>query len=143
MKRCWPILAILLPLALGLLIGACYSNSNEHKASLTEYTGSVEAKDRPPGTSCDQENIVIQDCLDACSCCFQNQDVGQNSSEGACVQFCDTLLEKEMAGNINPVYADLHGYGECILGCVSLCGANVTDQTVCWEQCKSYLDLVN
>ncbi len=133
MKRFLVLLAVLLPFALGLFIMSCDQTDWEHHP-LSEKDGNLYAKDMNSGMTCDKNNVVIQDCYDACSCCH----LGQVDGTASCVVFCDNLLLEAQDPSINESRADYTGYQECILGCVSLCGQNESGD-VCWNECKYYL----
>lgn len=140
MKRFLLVFTIVASLAMGLLMVACGDHDEwRHKDYLTQQSGDDDnnAKDRDAGElNCDMYDIIIEDCYDACSCCY----FGQEDNINLCVTHCDRLLNKTNTADYEPTKADFVLYKECSLGCVSLCGGREKDDT-CWDECKKYLGL--
>jgi hypothetical protein len=140
MKRSWLVLAVAALAAISFVLTACYGSEYRHKTHFTEQTGYLEAKDRPAGMSCTDPRVVIQDCNDACSCCYQGESTGQNNNMGYCIIACDNILNYETSGAVNSLTADPHAFGECVFGCISQCGGNDASN-ICYEECKGYLGI--
>ena len=88
--------------------------------------------------SCETSDLLITDCLDACSCC--NDPAAANTDIlGQCAHLCDTvLLRADGVKNVTSI--NLTKYKECTVGCFSIC--NKPDQDIaCYEECKYNLGL--
>lgn len=139
MKRYLLVFAILASLGMGLFLTACGDHDEyRHKDYLTQQSDNDDnAKDRSDDQlNCELFDLVIEDCFDACSCCY----FGQEENINLCVTQCDALLMKQYEVDHEPTKADYTRYKECTLGCVSVCEANEKDDT-CFEECKIYLGL--
>lgn len=136
MKKHGLMLAIVFIAATALLFSACGNGDYEHKDNLTQDDGQINAKDRDPGVSCDSGEVRVEDCYDACSCCY----FGQEDNMADCVRDCDYLLVRQNEVEHNPSKADYDRFNYCTLGCISLCGEREKEE-VCWDECKTYLGL--
>jgi hypothetical protein len=141
MKRHLFWLVIISALALcALAIGCSATEKNEGRekeyALQQEKDQGAHAVDRDPDQTCDEADIIVANCEDACSCCYLGQEVNMET----CVLYCDALLERMYDDNVVVMHADFHRYVECTLGCVSLCGEREKTD-VCYDECKRYLGL--
>jgi len=134
MKRFLVLLAVVMPFVLGMAILSCGDENYRHHP-LNQDDGDFSANDMDENMSCDINNVVIESCYDACSCCF----LGQEDNIAECVMDCDAVLDNMMDESVNPTRADFIAYKECTLGCVSLCDHG-EENGACWNECKRYLD---
>jgi hypothetical protein len=141
MKRFLLVFAIVMSLSMGLLLVACGDHDEwRHKDFLTQQSGDGDdnnAKDRSAEElNCDMYDIIIEDCFDACSCCYY----GQEANTQLCLTYCDRLVNKVNTADYEPTKADYTLFKECTLGCVSLCDGREKED-ICWDECKKYLGL--
>jgi len=139
MKRFFMTLSIISFLFLISLLIACGDHDQYRHKPLMQDDGQLNAKDRPAEDQfCEVNEVVIWDCLDACSCCYFGEE--QLANQELCVQYCDSFLMLMYNKDVEPRQADYTGYQECILGCVSLCGKR-EKSNVCINECKIHLGL--
>jgi hypothetical protein len=104
---------------------------------LTDEDGTY-AKDRNQDQPCNQYDVKLADCYDACSCCDARDTMAQvGDTLTQCIWYCDGLILK-----INDVEhmskANITQYKECVVGCFSICDKE-DKEVACWQECKGYL----
>ncbi len=132
------LLALMIVLALAFVFAACEEMDFEHKddSAVTQDDGYLDAKDRDTDVTCEHNGARVDDCYDACSCCYQ----GMQDNTEYCVEDCSFLLLKQYEVEHEVGKADYERFTWCTLGCVSMCGEREKDDT-CFEECKTYLGL--
>ncbi len=136
MNRFLVVLAVILPFALSMMVISCGDEDFRHK-DLAQEDGHVHAKDMTADMSCEVNDVVIEDCYDACSCCH----LGQEDAMADCVNYCNGILYLALTEPWDPTRANYTGYKECVVGCVSLCGSEDDVKGECWQECSYYLDV--
>lgn len=136
MKRYLLVITLVLPFVLGMLLIACGGHDEFHHKPLQQNTGNFYAKDMTDGMTCDSADVLVADCLDACTCCYY----GQPENTENCVEYCDSMLLKGFNIDQEPTKLDFTRFKECLVGCVSLCDEREKDMT-CYNTCKIYLGL--
>lgn len=134
MNRYFFVLATVIIFSMGLVLMSCGDDQYRHHP-LMQDNGDISAKDMTEGMSCDVDDVVVEDCLDSCTCCY----FGQPENTEDCVEDCDGLLMMAYVDH-EPTKANYVLFKECITGCVSLCGQRENDLT-CWNECRHYLGL--
>lgn len=120
--------------ALGVTFIACENEGDENlKHPLMAEDGNNYAKDKDGETRCDVDDLSIEDCADACTCCFWGQEEGIED----CVEDCDQILFRYR--KYPPAHTDVDNYKECVVGCWSIC--DKPDKMVnCWAECNIYVE---
>jgi len=136
MKRNLLVLTLVFAISISGLMIACGDHDEYRHKPLTQESGDFNAKNMDETMSCDSNNVVVEDCLDACTCCYY----GQQEATENCVQYCDELLSAQYYYDHEPTKADYTRFKECIVGCVSLCGGREKDDT-CLNECLIFLGL--
>ena len=129
------LMAVLLLASFSLAIGliACEDEGDEYrKHPLMAEDGKKYAKDKDPDEDCNLDDLFVEDCLDACTCCFQ----GASELVETCVEYCDAVLIRYQDYQADNV--DITNYKECVVGCFSVCGEHRDE--ICWEECRGYID---
>lgn len=115
------------------LVISCKTEGDEfrHKPLMAE-DGENYAKNMDEDTDCRYDNVIVQDCLDACTCCHWGDTDGIEN----CVESCDSILIRYQD---YPAYTtDIDNYKECVVGCYSVC-EKTTPRVMCWDECKKYI----
>lgn len=95
--------------------------------------GNNYAKDMDEEGRCDVDDYFIEDCHDACTCCYY----GSTDMIGGCIQTCDTVL---LSYQDYPAdQTDIQNFKECVVGCFSVCEIEDKGES-CWNQCKQYVE---
>ena len=119
--------------ALGIFLAACDTEGDqwtEHPMMATDDQN--YAKNMSEDNRCDVDNLFIEDCADACTCC----NWGESEVIGECIVVCNDILVRFQ--NYPPAHTDIDNYKECIVGCWSICDKPYKEYT-CWEECKKYV----
>jgi hypothetical protein len=120
--------------AMGLIVVGCEDEGDEYRRKpMMQDDGENYAKDKDADGRCDVEDYVIQDCLDACTCCHQ----GSENLIETCVEWCDDVLIRYQ--DYPPAHTYVDDYKECVVGCFSVCEPTNRDE-ICWNECKGYLE---
>ena len=112
---------------------SCETEGDEYRHKpLMGDDGNNYAKNMGEDDDCEYDNLVVQDCLDACTCCHW----GDNDGIEDCVEYCDGVLIRYQ--NYPAAKTDIDNYKECVVGCFSVC--EIPDRNAeCWSQCKKYI----
>ncbi|MDP8224810.1 MAG: hypothetical protein P9L99_15735 [Candidatus Lernaella stagnicola] len=139
MKKFLLSLIIVFSLVIALSLIACEENGylrEKPDNRITQDDGNQDAKNKDGDLTCANSDLRVEDCYDACSCCY----LGQEDNNADCVEDCSFLLMRQYQEDHELSKADYERYNWCILGCVSMCGAREKDDT-CFDECKVYLGL--
>lgn len=85
---------------------------------------------------CSTDGVVINDCYDACVCCYPLQE----ENKANCVDRCSNTLVRPYTVEHDPTDADWDAYKDCVLGCVSLCDEREVNRQ-CWYACMHHIGL--
>ncbi|MBZ0272808.1 hypothetical protein K8I61_12285 [bacterium] len=128
---------LILGVACGVIVACDGDEYDQLTRPINEDDGTY-AKDRDALQDCDDFDVKIGDCYDACSCCVSvPEGESDHPALNDCIGFCDDLLLR-----INDVEhqskADITAYKECVVGCFSVCEKPEPDVT-CFDECAHYL----
>jgi hypothetical protein len=116
-----------------LIIAACEEQDDYRKVPLMNDDGTNYAKDKDEDIPCDLGDYFIQDCYDACTCCyFDGGEILEN-----CVRDCNETLIRYQ--DYPPAHTDVDNYKECVVGCWSVCD-KPDKKANCWNDCNQYIE---
>lgn len=127
-------------IAATMVLAGCSGDEYDQMTRPISGDGTTQAKDRNAEEKCNEIDLKIYDCFDACQCCYDlaQEDPENHDTLDQCVWYCDGLLLK-INDIENQSKADIDNYKECVVGCFSICEKTDKD-VVCYEECKHYLD---
>jgi hypothetical protein len=125
--------------AFSVLFVSCYGDEYQQENKPIDFTDEgTHAKDRSLDQSCETSDLLITDCLDACSCCNDPHATAHTVLD-QCVFLCDSvLLRAESVPNVSII--NQTKYKECTVGCFSICDKPNQD-IECYEECKYHIGL--
>jgi hypothetical protein len=137
MKNLSNLIGFIFLCAVSVLFVSCYGDEYlQQTRPIDSSDEGTHAKDRSLDQSCESSELLITDCLDACSCC-SDPAAAVHDVLDQCVWLCDgVLLRAEGVPNITTM--NLTKYKECTVGCFSICDKPDQDIT-CYQECKHYL----
>jgi hypothetical protein len=123
---------IALVLGTGFALIACEDQGNYRIHPLMSEDDNNYAKNMTADQNCELDDLFIEDCNDACTCCY----FGQLDQKEFCVSQCDTVLLRYQS--YPPAETEVDDYKECLVGCWSICDIEDKVET-CWDQCNIYI----
>jgi len=137
MKNLLILIGLVLICSAVLILASCEGDEYQQENKPIDSTDDgTHAKDRSLDQSCTTSDLLITDCLDACSCC-DDPTAATHDALDQCVFLCDgDLLKVNQVENITPM--NLTEYKECVVGCFSICD-KPNKEITCPQECAHYL----